>query len=56
MNKTAYIYATAANGMEVRIPRDKYPQWKIAQNKIKAKKQKADRKTAEQLHSLMKKK
>ena len=31
----AYIYATAANGLEVRIPADRYPQWKAAQDRIR---------------------
>ena len=26
----AYIYVKAANGIEVRIPKDKYPEWKAA--------------------------
>lgn len=32
--KKTYIYDTAANGMEVRIPLDKYADWKEAQNRI----------------------
>lgn len=31
----AYIYATAANGIEVRIPADRYEQWKAAQDLIR---------------------
>ena len=36
MAEKKYIYATAANGMEVRIPLERYPEWKAAQDKIKA--------------------
>lgn len=28
--RTDYVYATAANGIEVRIPKDKYTEWKAA--------------------------
>ena len=31
-----YVYDKAANGMTVRIPADKYPQWKLQQEKLKA--------------------
>ena len=51
-----YIYATAANGLEVRIPADKYPQWKKAQDEIRAGKQNGKSQTVEQLRSLMEKK
>lgn len=51
-----YIYATAANGLEVRIPADRYPQWKQAQDEIRAGKRKPQQQTAEQLRSLMAKK
>ncbi|MBR2478954.1 MAG: hypothetical protein IKB47_00935 [Clostridia bacterium] len=34
-SERAYIYATAANGMEVRIPTDRYEQWKAAQDRIR---------------------
>lgn len=56
MEKKTYIYATAANGLEVRIPADKYPQWKKAQDEIRAGKRKSNQQTAEQLRSLMGKK
>ena len=53
----AYIYATAANEMTVRIPKDKYPQWKAAQDKIRAgEKINADPETVKHLRSLMEKK
>lgn len=51
--QTRYIYATAANGMEVRIPAEKYPEWQKAQEEIRAGKRKADPQTAQQLRSLM---
>ena len=51
-----YIYATAANGLEVRIPADRYPAWKKAQEDLKAGKRKASRQTGKQLRSLMEKK
>ena len=55
----AYVYATAANGMEVRIPADRYPQWKAAQDKLRAEGKtgiQIDPETAKQLRSHMKKK
>lgn len=51
-----YIYATAANGMEVRIPADRYEQWRKAQDEIRAGSRKSEAQTAEQLRSLMEKK
>ena len=51
-----YIYATAANGLEVRIPADKYPQWKAEQDKIRSGQSKEDRQMVKQLASLMAKK
>ena len=56
MAEKKYIYATAANGLEVRIPEDKYPQWKKAQDELRAGKRKADPLTAERLRSLMERK
>ena len=50
-----YVYATAANGMEVRIPADKFPEWQKAQEEIKSGKRKASPQTAQQLRSLMEK-
>jgi hypothetical protein len=50
----AYVYVTAANGMEVRIPKDKYPQWKAAQDKLKAGEKLPESQTRKQLVSLMK--
>lgn len=52
--KKKYVYVTAANGMEVRIPAEKYPAWKAEQNRI----QRGDTpsiqpETREQLSSLM---
>jgi hypothetical protein len=48
------IYATAANGMTVRIPADKYPQWKATQDKIKAgEKVEPDPEIVKRLRSLM---
>lgn len=32
----SYVYAEAANGLMVRIPKDKYPQWKETQDRIRA--------------------
>lgn len=51
--ETTYIYAQAANGMEVRIPADKYESWKKAQDELRAGTRKPDQKTAERLRSLM---
>jgi hypothetical protein len=49
-----YIYATAANGIEVRIPKDKYPAWKATQDKIRAgEKVEPDPEIVKQLRSLM---
>jgi hypothetical protein len=31
MKAREYVYAVAANGLEVRIPKDKYPEWKAAE-------------------------
>ena len=52
--QTAYVYATAANGLEVRIPRDKYSQWKAAQDRIRAGEKVDVSQTAKRLASLMK--
>ena len=48
-----YIYATAANGLEVRIPLEKYPAWKKAQEDLKAGKSPVSQQTRKQLRSLM---
>ena len=32
----AYIYVKAYNGITVRIPKNKYPQWKAGQEKLAA--------------------
>ena len=32
----SYVYAESANGLMVRIPKDRYPQWKATQDRIKA--------------------
>jgi hypothetical protein len=50
------VYATAANGLEVRIPKDKYPQWKKRQDELRAGKTESDPETVRQLRSLMEKK
>ena len=50
-----YIYATAANGLVVRIPADKYPQWKRAQDELRAGKRRSDPQTVMQLRSLLEK-
>lgn len=34
-NEKAYVYAEAANGLTVRIPLDKYDEWKEAQDRIR---------------------
>lgn len=56
MAKQQFIYATAANGLEVRIPADKYPQWKAEQDKIRSGQSKEDQRMVKQLASLMAKK
>lgn len=56
MAEKTYIYAEAANGMTVRIPEDKYPQWKKTQDEIRAGTYKRDPRMVEQLRSLMEKK
>ena len=48
-----YIYTTAANGLTVRIPADRYPQWKEKQDEIRAGKSKVDPQMTERLRSLM---
>ena len=49
-----YIYATAANGIEVRIPKDKYPAWKATQDRIRAgEKVEPDPEIVKQLRFLM---
>jgi hypothetical protein len=53
MAEKKYIYATAANGLEVRIPADRYPQWKAEQDKIKAGQSKEDRQMQDRLRSVM---
>ena len=53
MKTKKYIYATAANGMEVRIPADRYPQWKKAQDAQRQGKGQLDPQIAERLRSLM---
>ena len=56
MTAKQYIYATAANGLEVRIPADRYPAWKKAQDELRAGTRKAEAQTVKQLRSLMRKK
>lgn len=48
-----YIYATAANGLEVRIPADKYPQWRKAQEELKSGARKEEPQMVKRLASLM---
>lgn len=50
-----HIYAQAANGLTVRIPAERYPKWKAAQEEIKSGRSKADLQTRKQLRSLMEK-
>ena len=49
--KQAYIYDTAYNGLTVRIPADKYEQWKARQEEYRSGKRqpKADQELAEKL-------
>ena len=51
-----YIYATAANGITVRIPAEKYEAWKKAQDEIRAGRKGDTSQTAKQLRSIMEKK
>lgn len=48
-----YIYATAANGLEVRIPVENFEAWSREQDKIRAGNSKAQAQTVERLRSLM---
>lgn len=50
----AYIYVEAANGMTVRIPADKYDDWKAAQERIKRGEKVADTEMVKKLTALMK--
>ena len=54
MKTEAYIYVTAANGMEVRIPESRYPEWKAAQDKLRRGEKLPESQTKTQLASLMK--
>ena len=50
----AYVYATAANGLEVRIPKDRYPEWKAEQDRIRnGEKVEVDQQMVKRLVSLM---
>ena len=51
--KEKFVYATAANGMTVRIPMSRYKSWKAEQDKIRAGTSKADPQMQERLRSLM---
>ena len=51
-----YVYATAANGLTVRIPKDKYPQWKEAQSKLTPEQIAADKAAIAQLKAKLGKK
>lgn len=53
--KGKFIYATAANGLTVRIPAENFDRWQKAQDEIRAGKSQADRQTVERLRSLMEK-
>ncbi len=48
-----FIYDTAANGLTVRIPADKYEVWRAEQDKIRAGTSQADPQTVARLRSLM---
>lgn len=51
----AYVYDTAANGIEVRIPLDQYENWKAAQDRIRrGEKSVVNPETVKQLAALMK--
>ena len=54
MKAREYVYVTAANGLEVRIPKDKYPEWKAAQDKLKAGEKIPETETSKQIAKLMK--
>ena len=56
MEQRKFIYATAANGLMVRIPAENFEQWQRAQDEIRAGKLQADPQMTEQLRSLMEKK
>ena len=51
--KEKFVYATAANGVTVRIPASRYKNWKAEQDKIRAGTSKADPQMQGQLRSLM---
>lgn len=53
-NQRSYIYATAANGMEVRIPADKYDSWKEAQDRIRRGENVVSEETVKKLSDYMK--
>lgn len=53
-NQRSYIYATAANGMEVRIPADKYDSWKEAQDRIRRGENIVSEETVKKLSDYMK--
>lgn len=54
-SQRSYIYATAANGINVRIPAEKYDEWKEEQDNIRrGKKVETDPETVERLAALMK--
>ena len=48
-----FVYATAANGLTVRIPADQYKNWKAEQDKIRAGTSKPNPQMLEQLRSRM---
>ena len=51
----AYLYVEAANGLMVRIPKDRYPEWKAAQDRIRnGEKVEVDQQMVKRLVSLMK--
>ena len=49
-----YIYAEAHNGLTVRVPMDRYDEWKKRQEEYKNGTRKADPKVVEQLLKRMK--
>ena len=53
MAEKKYIYATAANGMTVRVPADRFEEWKQAQEKIRTGQPVDTKETQEQLLRLL---
>ena len=49
----AYLYVEAANGLMVRIPKDRYPEWKAAQDRQRAGEKPDVSQTAKELASII---